>query len=75
MKTNDITKVAKIVAERTHGVPVHDSERDHEEQKHSRMGCCLFPAIVEDGYEICVCMPSARSKGDARAAFFTFKKL
>jgi hypothetical protein len=74
MKT-DVEKVAKIVTERTGYAAVHNDMKPHEEQVKSKQSCCWHTPIVVDGFEIACCVPSARSKGDARTAFFTFKKV
>lgn len=75
-KASDVKKVAKIVESRTGGrVAVHNSTKDHEEQKQSRQSCCWSLPIVVDGFEIACCQPSIQSKGDTLMAFFTYKKL
>jgi hypothetical protein len=77
MKFNksDVAKVTKIVTEHTGRLAIHNSTKDHEEQKKSRQSCCWSNPIIMDGFEIACCQPSIQSKGDTLMAFFTFKKL
>lgn len=75
INTADVKRVAKIVTERTGHAAVHNDQKPHEEQVASRQSCCWHTPIVVEGFEIACCVPSARSKGDARTAFFTFKKV
>ena len=72
---DDIVKVTIIVAEHTGKIAIHNADKDHEEQKKSRQSCCWSSPLIKDGYEIAVCQPSIRSKGDTACAFFTFKRI
>lgn len=72
---SEVATVKKIVETRTGFGAVHNDTKPHAEQMASRQSCCWGGPLVKDGFEIAVCVPSARSKGDTRTAFFTFRKL